>query len=137
MRTSDSQKLASLAQDLTKGYPRSPRDLLAGYIGRRREADRDVTANTCGLNLVKEDLLSCGRAGEVGWRSKEMGRLCLLTLGAICPWLASLGDAQMVEQLQIGGRKIVPPTDRTLGEGSIDLLPAIPGREGRHSGWLP
>ena len=107
MRTSDSQKLASLAQDLTKGYPRSPRDLLAGYIGRRREVDRDVTTNTCGLNLVKEHLLSCGRAGQVGWRSKEMGRLCLLTLGAICPWLASLGDAQMVEQLQIGGRKIV------------------------------
>ena len=30
MTTPNSQKIASLAKDLTKDYPRSPRDLLAG-----------------------------------------------------------------------------------------------------------
>jgi hypothetical protein len=40
MTTPNSQKLASLAKDLTKDYPRSPRDLLAGYIIGARMLDR-------------------------------------------------------------------------------------------------
>ena len=40
MNTQNSQKLASLAKDLTKDYPRSPRDLLAGYIIAARTLDK-------------------------------------------------------------------------------------------------
>ena len=40
MTTPNSQKLASLAKDLTKDYPRSPRDLLAGYIIGARTLDK-------------------------------------------------------------------------------------------------
>lgn len=40
MTTPNSQKLASLAKDLTKDYPRSPRDLLAGYIIAARTLDK-------------------------------------------------------------------------------------------------
>ncbi|MGA8657114.1 MAG: hypothetical protein WB586_13290 [Chthoniobacterales bacterium] len=40
MTTSTSQKLGSLAKDLTKDYPRSPRDLLAGYIIGMRTLDK-------------------------------------------------------------------------------------------------
>jgi uncharacterized protein DUF5069 len=40
MNTRNSQKLASLAKDLTKDYPRSPRDLLAGYIIAARTLDK-------------------------------------------------------------------------------------------------
>jgi hypothetical protein len=32
MATLNSEKLASLAKDLTKDYPRSPRELLGGYV---------------------------------------------------------------------------------------------------------
>ena len=50
MRTSHSQKLASLAKDLTKDYPRSPRDLLAGYViaGRTLDKCRATLAGTAG-----------------------------------------------------------------------------------------
>ena len=50
MRTSHSQKLALLAKDLTKDYPRSPRDLLAGYIiaGRTLDKCRATLAGTAG-----------------------------------------------------------------------------------------
>jgi hypothetical protein len=40
MTTPNSQKLASLAKDLTKDYPRSPRDLLAGYVIGMRTLDK-------------------------------------------------------------------------------------------------
>lgn len=40
MTTRNSQKLASLAKDLTNDYPRSPRDLLAGYIIAARTLDK-------------------------------------------------------------------------------------------------
>jgi hypothetical protein len=40
MTTSNPQKLASLAKDLTKDYPRSPRDLLAGYVIGMRTLDK-------------------------------------------------------------------------------------------------
>jgi len=40
MTTPHSQKLASLAKDLTKDYPRSPPDLLAGYIIGARTLDK-------------------------------------------------------------------------------------------------
>jgi hypothetical protein len=40
MTTPNSQKLASLAKDLIKDYPRSPRDLLAGYIIGARTLDK-------------------------------------------------------------------------------------------------
>jgi hypothetical protein len=40
MTTPNSQKLASLAKDLTKDYLRSPRDLLAGYIIAGRTLDK-------------------------------------------------------------------------------------------------
>jgi hypothetical protein len=40
MTTPHSQKLASLAKDLTKDYPRSPPDLLAGYIIGERTLDK-------------------------------------------------------------------------------------------------
>lgn len=50
MHTSHSQKLALLAKDLTKDYPRSPRDLLAGYIiaGRTLDKCRATLAGTAG-----------------------------------------------------------------------------------------
>jgi hypothetical protein len=40
MTTPNPKKLASLAKDLTKDYPRSPRDLLAGYIIAARTLDK-------------------------------------------------------------------------------------------------
>ena len=40
MTTPNSKKLASLAKDLTKDYPRSPRDLLAGDIIAARTLDK-------------------------------------------------------------------------------------------------
>lgn len=40
MTTSNPQKLASLAKDLTKDYPCSPRDLLAGYVIGMRTLDK-------------------------------------------------------------------------------------------------
>ena len=40
MTTTNSEKLASLAKDLTKDYPRSPRELLAGYIIGMRTLDK-------------------------------------------------------------------------------------------------
>jgi len=40
MTTPNLQRLASLAKDLTKDYPRSPRDLLAGYIIGARTLER-------------------------------------------------------------------------------------------------
>ena len=40
MTTSNPQKLASPAKDLTKDYPRSPRDLLAGYVIGMRTLDK-------------------------------------------------------------------------------------------------
>jgi hypothetical protein len=40
MTTLNSHKIASLAKDLTKDYPRSPRDLLAGYIIAARTLDK-------------------------------------------------------------------------------------------------
>ena len=40
MTTSNPQKLASLAKDLTKDYPRSPRDLLDGYVIGMRTLDK-------------------------------------------------------------------------------------------------
>jgi uncharacterized protein DUF5069 len=50
MCTSHSQKLASLAKNLTKDYPRSPRDLLAGYIIAEHTLDkcRATLAGTAG-----------------------------------------------------------------------------------------
>src|ERR1700756_534854 len=38
--TLNSEKLAALAKDLTKDYPRSPRELLAGYIIGMRTLDK-------------------------------------------------------------------------------------------------
>lgn len=40
MTTVNSEKLASLAKDLTKDYPRSPRELLAGYVIGARTLDK-------------------------------------------------------------------------------------------------
>jgi len=40
MTTLNSHKIASLAKDLTNDYPRSPRDLLAGYIIAARTLDK-------------------------------------------------------------------------------------------------
>src|SRR5882762_4862642 len=40
MTTLNSGKLASLAKDLAKDYPRSPRELLAGYIIGMRTLDK-------------------------------------------------------------------------------------------------
>ena len=40
MTTLNSEKLAALAKDLTKDYPRSPRELLAGYIIGMRTLDK-------------------------------------------------------------------------------------------------
>ena len=40
MTTPNSDKLASLAKDLSKDYPRSPRDLLAGYVIGMRTLDK-------------------------------------------------------------------------------------------------
>jgi Domain of unknown function (DUF5069) len=40
MTTLNSEKLASLAKDLTRDYPRSPRELLAGYIIGMRTLDK-------------------------------------------------------------------------------------------------
>jgi hypothetical protein len=40
MTTPNSDALASLAKDLSKDYPRSPRDLLAGYVIGMRTLDK-------------------------------------------------------------------------------------------------
>jgi hypothetical protein len=40
MTTSHSEKLATLAKDLSKDYPRSPRELLAGYVLGFRTLDK-------------------------------------------------------------------------------------------------
>jgi hypothetical protein len=50
MTTLNSEKLASLAKDFAKDYPRSPRDLLAGYIIGMRTLDKCRAAlnNTLG-----------------------------------------------------------------------------------------
>jgi len=44
------EKLQSLARDLTKGYPRSPRETLAGYViaGRMLDKCRAVLAGPAG-----------------------------------------------------------------------------------------